>query len=114
MNLLSMLAQTNPAATNQVEPPFWASPFFIIVIIALFFYLFVVRGKRTQERQRTDMLSSLKKGDRIQTIGGILGTVIEAREQEVLVKVDETSNVKMRFSRNAIHRVIPDEGEVNK
>ena len=52
------------------------------------------------------MLGGLKKGDRIQTIGGILGTVVEARETDVLVKVDESSNTKIRFSRSAMHRVV--------
>jgi preprotein translocase subunit YajC len=55
------------------------------------------------------MLSELKKGDRVQTIGGILGTVVEARDTEILVKVDESSNAKIRFSRSAIHRVIEEE-----
>jgi preprotein translocase subunit YajC len=55
------------------------------------------------------MLGQLKKGDRIQTIGGVLGTVVEARDTEVLVKVDESSNTKIRFARSAIHRVLEDD-----
>jgi preprotein translocase subunit YajC len=45
----------------------------------------------------------------VQTIGGIIGTVVESRENEVVLKVDETSNTKIKFSRNAIHRVLTDE-----
>lgn len=123
MNFLLILAQaaeatsqaTGEATTQgQVEPPWYMSPMTMLVIVAVFFYLFVIRGKRKQDTQRKDMLSNLKKGDRIQTIGGIMGTVVEAREQEVVVKVDETSNTKMRFSRSAIHRVIADEPDVKK
>ena len=55
------------------------------------------------------MLDTLKKGDRVQTIGGVLGTVVEARDTDVLVKVDESSNTKIRFSRNAIHRVLDED-----
>jgi preprotein translocase subunit YajC len=55
------------------------------------------------------MLSQLKRGDRVQTIGGILGTVVEARESEVVLKVDESANTKIRFSRSAIHRVLDEE-----
>ena len=51
----------------------------------------------------------LKRGDRVQTIGGILGTVVETRDGEVLLKVDEGNNTKIRFSRNAIHRVLEEE-----
>jgi preprotein translocase subunit YajC len=38
-----------------------------------------------------------------------LGTVVEAREDEVVLKVDETSNTKIKFTRSAIHRVLEEE-----
>ena len=85
----------------------------ILIIIAVFYFL-VFGSKRKQEKQKKDMLDQLKKGDRIQTIGGILGTVVEAREADVLVKVDESSNTKIRFSRSAIHRVVDEEKAENK
>ena len=64
------------------------------------------RSKKKQDKGRTDMLAQLKKGDEVQTIGGILGKVMDAREDRVLVKVDENSNTKIWFSRTAIHRVV--------
>ena len=69
----------------------------------------VFRSKRQTDKKRTNMLSSLKRGDKVQTIGGILGTVVEARDTDVLLKVDESSNTKIRFSRSAIHRVLVEE-----
>ena len=54
------------------------------------------------------MLDALKKNDRVQTIGGVLGTVVDVRDNEVLVKVDETNNVKIRFNRTAIKEVLQD------
>jgi preprotein translocase subunit YajC len=78
--------------------------FMVFIIVAM--WVFMLRGKRKQDRAKTDLLANLKKGDRIRTIGGILGTVVEAREDEVVVKVDETSNAKMRFVRSAIYAVI--------
>ncbi len=71
--------------------------------------IFSTRSKKTEQKKVQAMLDNLKRGDRVQTIGGILGTVIEARENEVLVKVDETNNTKIRFSRKAIHRIVDDE-----
>jgi preprotein translocase subunit YajC len=44
----------------------------------------------------------------VQTIGGVLGTVVDVRDNEVLVKVDETNNVKIRFNRTAIKEVLQD------
>jgi len=46
------------------------------------------------------MLSALKKGDRVVTIGGIHGTIQNVKEQSVIVKVDE--NTKIEFSRSAV------------
>ena len=55
------------------------------------------------------MLAKMKKGDEIQTIGGEYGRVVDVRDDRVLVKVDETSNTKIWYSRNAIHRVVTEE-----
>jgi preprotein translocase subunit YajC len=63
------------------------------------------RGRRKQEAKRKEMLSNLKKGDKIVSIGGIIGTVIEAKPEEITVKVDETNNVRMKFARWAIRGV---------
>jgi preprotein translocase subunit YajC len=97
------------APTTQSSPPFWGSPFFVPLILLGVFLFLSSRSKKNQERKVQDMLGNLKRGDRVQTIGGIIGTVVEARENEVLVKVDETNNTKIRFSRKAIHRVLEDD-----
>jgi preprotein translocase YajC subunit len=42
------------------------------------------------------------------TIGGIVGTVVATRDDEVVLKVDESTNTKMTFVRKAIQRVLPE------
>jgi preprotein translocase subunit YajC len=113
------LAQTTqPVAPTSQPAPTWlrimGDPIFPIAIILLLFFLFLQGGKRKEEKQRQNMLKDLKKGDRIQTIGGILGTVVEARDSEVVVKVDESTNTKMKFTRSAIHRVVEEEKSESK
>lgn len=68
-------------------------------------YLFMGRSRRKKESKRREMLGNLQKGDKITTIGGAIGSVIEVREDEVTVKVDETSNTRMKFARWAIRGV---------
>jgi len=80
----------------------------ILLGLALLWFL-MLRSKGGQDKRRQQMLAQLKKGDRVQTIGGILGTVLEAREGDVLLKVDETNNTKIRFARSAIHRVLEED-----
>lgn len=65
-------------------------------------YLIMGRSRRKQEAKRREMLSTLKKGDKVVTIGGIVGTIIEVRDDELTVKVDETNNTRMRFARWAV------------
>jgi len=116
VRILELLAQTTATTlptTQSVQRPGWVgfldSGMFPLLLGIIVLYFFVFRSKRKQDRQRQDMLGQLKKGDRVQTIGGILGTVIEARDTEVLVKVDESSNTKIRFARSAIHRVLEED-----
>ena len=105
---------TTPATQPVDAAPGWfgflSSP--VVLIGAVFLIttvLFGNKGKRTDEKQRVAMLKLLKGGDRIQTIGGILGTVVKAEEARVQVKVDESSNVKVWFARNAISKVVETE-----
>ena len=52
------------------------------------------------------LLSSLKKQDRVLTIGGLIGTVVEVRDDEVVLKIDENANTRARFTKNAIQQVL--------
>ena len=88
--------------------------FFPFILIIVFLYFFMFRSKKKQDQKVRGMLSGLKKGDRVQTIGGIIGTVWEAKETEVVLKVDETSNTKMRFTRKAIAHVFADDVKEEK
>ena len=104
-----MLAEASTAAPTTAPDALYSflhgtGPL-LIMILVVWAVLFIL-PKRRQEKSRSTMLSSMKRGDEIQTIGGIIGKVVEAKEDRVLVKVDESSNTKMWFLRSAISRVI--------
>ncbi len=104
-DLFTILAQ-DPAPQQGGGSFLLFAPLILLVVV---YFVLLVLPKRKQEKQRQTMLDNLKKGDRIQTIGGLLGTVVSSDATEVLVKVDETHNTKLRFVRSAIHKVIADE-----
>lgn len=106
MNALLLLAQTPAAATPGAGDMVIT---FLPILGALgVFYWFMYRGQR-KERDKVDkMLGALKRNDRVLTIGGVLATVVDVRDDEVVLKVDETNNVKMRFLRSAIKQVLED------
>ena len=85
-----------------------------IAIIAIFYFL-IIRPQNKKQKETQKMLSALKKGDRIVTVGGVHGTIQSVREQSVYVKVDD--NTKIEFSRSAISTVTaskPDKDEEKK
>ncbi len=120
MNLLAffeLLAQATPTSGPSGRPGWMEAlnnPVTPILLIMVVFYFFMSKSKRTQEKSRKVMLSELKRGDRITTIGGVHGTVVDVEDAKVRVKVDESNNTKVWFSRSAIHRVETDVKEVVK
>ena len=114
MNFLRILADppATPAGGGGGAGGFgslFSSPLFPFIIIFVIFMLFMSNSKRKQDKQRKIQLESMKRGDRVQTIGGILGTIVEVRDGEVVVKVDESNNTKIKFARSAIARVTTEE-----
>ncbi len=109
-------AATGPAAGGQTGAGPTSGPadqkggyqqymLYIMLAVLLLVFLLMGRKPRQEEKKRREMLSNLKKGDKITTIGGIIGTIVEVRENEVVVKVDEASNARMRFVRSAIRLI---------
>ena len=85
-----------------------------LIVLAVFFYFFVYRHSRREQDTHKAMLAALKKNDKVQTIGGIIGSVanISPDGQEVTVKVDD--NTRIKFIRSAIQKVLSLEAEAEK
>ncbi|MGZ8849090.1 MAG: preprotein translocase subunit YajC [Thermoanaerobaculia bacterium] len=80
-----------------------------ILAIGLVFYFLVIAPANKQRRKTQEMLSSLKKGDRVTTTGGIYGTIQGVEADVVYLKIAE--NVKVKVSRSAVSGVVTGEGE---
>jgi preprotein translocase subunit YajC len=117
LSILIFLADTVQPAVSTTggsdAAPAWfkifGNQFFPLILGLVVLMWLMSRFKNTKDKTRLDMLKQLKRGDRIQTIGGILGTVLRTEENRVEVKVDEANNTKMWFTRSAIHQVIEEE-----
>ena len=110
---LAQVPTTGPS--TQPNAPAWArlvqsiGPMLPIILVMVLFIIMTSRSRKRQEKMKQDMLGGMKRGDRVQTIGGILGNVVEVRDDRILLKVDESNNTKVWFARSAIHRVLGDE-----
>jgi len=74
----------------------------LIAIVAIFYFL-ILRPQNKKQKETQKMLSALKKGDRVVTIGGIHGIIQSVKESTVIIKVDE--NTKLEFNRSAVSSV---------
>jgi preprotein translocase subunit YajC len=97
----------NPPAGPDAGPNLLYSmaPF---LAIGLLFYFMLIRPQRKEQSRRQDMLTNVKKNDRVVTIGGIYGVVMNVHREvdEVSLKVDEATNTKLRITLSSIARVI--------
>ena len=90
--------QTNKNQNNPLQS-MW---FIILIMIVMFFILF--RTPQKQKQQRKKLEQSLEKNDRVLTIGGIIGTIVDIKDDEITLKVDESNNTKIKVKRTAIGR----------
>jgi len=101
---------SQPAGKPKGSPSLFNPHMMLLLGGMVLLFVFMGRGKRKTEAKRKEMLSALKKGDKVTTIGGIMGTIMEVRDDEVVVKTDESNNARMRFARWAV-RGVGDQGK---
>ena len=97
---------SDPNSPAQKTPP-PRSPLiqflpFILIFVVMYFILF--RGPRKKQQQHRQMVQALAKNDKVRTIGGIIGTVVDIKGDEVTLKVDESNNTKIKVIASAIGR----------
>ncbi len=96
-----VLAQTG---TTNSSAMLWAMFPFVLMFVVLYFLL--LRPQRRKEEARRRMVEAVKKGDRVVTIGGIYGQVVQAKDEELIIRIDPTKDICVKFTRSAVHRVI--------
>jgi preprotein translocase subunit YajC len=94
MNLLTILQAQQPAAGGGM------SMWIMLALIFVVMWFFMIRPQKKQQKELQNFRDSLKKGDKVVTIGGIYGTVTEIKEASVLIEVD--NGVKIRVSKQAL------------
>jgi len=77
------------------------------VPIFLILYLLMVRPQQQRQKKLTEMLKTLKKGDRVVTTGGIIGTVVGVDEAKTVLRIAD--DVKVEFTKSAVVQVLNEE-----
>jgi len=104
--------QQNGGSGTETPPPPppknpWMS-FLPLILIFVVMYMLMFRGPKKKQQEHQKMVAALSKNDRVRTIGGIFGTVLDVRDDEIVLKIDESTNTKIRISPSAIATVLKD------
>ncbi len=102
-------AQT--AATGAVAPPSEMANILLLVLIFGIFYFLMIRPQQKRLKAHNLMLENIRRGDKVITGGGIIGTVIKVEENDVVL-VEIAPEIKVKVSRPTISAVLAKTGEV--
>jgi preprotein translocase subunit YajC len=83
----------------------------MIVVFAAFWYFILYLPMKKERARQAALLAAIKKNDRVLTSGGIFGVVtnVSKESNEVTLRIDETTNAKLRVTLNSIAQVLGDE-----
>lgn len=87
------------AAASDANPLLSFAPLILIFII---FYFFLIRPQQKRQKDLQKMVEELKKGDRVVTIGGVIGTITSIQNDYVVIKVGDNENTKMEILKSAV------------
>ncbi len=75
--------------------------FFPLILMFGVFYFLLIRPQQKKEKDKQAMIQNIKKGDKVVTSGGILGTVVGVKDNIVVLKVGD-GDTKIEFLKSAI------------
>lgn len=74
----------------------------MLILIFVVMWFFMIRPQRKQQKELQAFRDGLKKGDKVVTAGGIFGTVVEVKDNSLLLEVDR--DVKIRVAKSSVVR----------
>jgi len=80
---------------------------FIIMMVLMFvaFYFLLIRPQQKKQKQHQELVSALQVGDEVLTAGGILGTITAVSEHYALVRVSDSTEIKVQ--KQSVSMVVP-------
>ncbi|MBB3168218.1 preprotein translocase subunit YajC [Simiduia aestuariiviva] len=92
------------AQTAQTE----ANPMVTLLMFGglfLFMYLFIIRPQRKRQKEHTELVGSLNKGDEVVLSSGMLGKIVKVDENYIVLETG--NNIELKFQKVAVHAVLP-------
>ncbi|MBK7405307.1 MAG: preprotein translocase subunit YajC [Phycisphaerales bacterium] len=96
----------SPTGQTQGPPSPFSPMFLMLALVVVFMIITTTMSGRKEKKRAANMLASLKRGDRVQTMGGMIGTVHEVKEDSIVLRIDDLSGAKAHFSKGAVQAVL--------
>ncbi len=100
MKSLIFLLDAAPQAAQQPSAGGSMSMWIMLILIFVVMYFFMIRPQRKQQKELQKFREGLKKGDKVVTVGGIYGEIIEVNDKTALIRVD--GDVKLRVDKQGL------------
>jgi preprotein translocase subunit YajC len=81
----------------------WTIIIFLVLIFAIFYFL-LIRPQRKRQKEQRELMSELKRGDKVITAGGIYGVIESVSEDSILIKVESGATMRVAKSSVALKR----------
>jgi len=101
-----LLAQQSGAPASPMGGLGGMLPMMLIMFAAVYFLM--IRPEQKKQKLRQAMMQNIKKGDRVLTSSGILGTVGQVKESTMMIKIAE--NTIVEFAKSAVTSVVNKDG----
>lgn len=104
--LLALAPQAQP---GQPAPPMWTSlvPLILLVVV---FYFALIRPQQKKQKEHTELLKTVKAGDKIITTGGMVAVVVTVKEKTLTVR---SADAKFEITKSAVGEITERSGETN-
>lgn len=110
LNLLNILLMGPPQGSSQSQIPNLLTGVLIVIV----FYFFMIRPQMKKTKEQKAFRESLKKGDKVITIGGLHGKIVDIDDEKSTITLEVDNNVKLKFEKSAISLENTQSTEVKK
>lgn len=94
--------QTPGDSGTGAPPPAWTQ-FVPLIFLLIIFYVILIRPQQKRMKEHQKLVSNLKKGDRVATSGGMIGTIVTVKEKTLTVRSSES---KLEIKKDAVAEVL--------
>jgi preprotein translocase subunit YajC len=107
VNLNTLLALAPPAQPGQAQPPIWTS-LVVPILLVVVFYFALLRPQQRKQKEHTELLKTVRAGDKIVTTGGVVAVVVTVKEKTLSIR---SADSKFEITKSAVAEITERSGE---